>query len=184
VSGGLARRALAAGLLGLLALPGAASAAAPPPAGLVFEPEGPAGRYSAEPLLAAALWDLDNQPTRFRTWAGRPLVVNFWARWCGPCRVEIPELVSLVERRSGVGVLGLNIESDPAPVRDFARAYDVNYPVLLTRGGGIELMRALGNSKAGLPFTVVLDRRGAVVASRLGLLTREQLDAAVERALK
>jgi hypothetical protein len=67
-------------------------------------------------------------------------------------------------------------------VRDFARAYDINYPVLLARGGGLDLMRALGNAKAGLPFTLALDRRGAVVASRLGLLSREQLAAAARRA--
>ena len=65
---------------------------------------------------------------------------------------------------------------------DFARAYDINYPVLLARGGGLDLMRALGNAKAGLPFTLALDRRGAVVASRLGLLSREQLAAAARRA--
>ena len=185
MSAGARRRGVVAGLLGTLAgLDAAPARAAAPPAGLVFDPEGPAGRYSAEPLLGAALWDLDNQPAGFKTWSGQPLVVNFWARWCGPCRVEIPELVALVERRIGVGVLGLNIENDPAPVRDFARAYDVNYPVLLTRERGIDLMRALGNSRAGLPFTVVLDRRGVVVASRMGLLTRVQLDAAVQRALK
>jgi hypothetical protein len=78
--------------------------------------------------------------------------------------------------------MGLNIESQAEPVRDFARAYDINYPVLLTREAGLELMRALGNPKAGLPYTVVLNRDGAVVATRLGAATREQLDAAVQRA--
>jgi thiol-disulfide isomerase/thioredoxin len=146
---------------------------------LVLEPE---GRLNAAPLFAAALWDLDNRPARVS--AGQPLIVNFWARWCGPCRVEIPELVAHTERKTGVGVIGINIETDPAPVRDFARAYDVNYPVVLTRERGLDLMRALGNSKAGLPFTVVLDRRGAVVASRLGLLSREHIEAATQRALR
>jgi thiol-disulfide isomerase/thioredoxin len=146
---------------------------------LVLEPE---GRLNAAPLFAAALWDLDNRPAKVA--AGQPLIVNFWARWCGPCRVEIPELVAHTERKTGVGVIGVNIETDPAPVRDFARAYDVNYPVVLTRERGLELMRALGNTKAGLPFTVVLDRRGAVVASRLGLLRREHIEAATQRALR
>ena len=58
----------------------------------------------------------------------------------------------------------------------------VRNPVLLARGGGLDLMRALGNAKAGLPFTLALDRRGAVVASRLGLPSREQLAAAARRA--
>lgn len=138
------------------------------------------GRIASDPLLRAALTDLDGRPASLPKRAGRPLVVNFWARWCGPCRVEIPELVALAARRdAGVDVVGINIETDAAPVRDFARAYDINYPVLMAREGPLDLMRALGNDKAGLPFTLLLDRGGAVAALRLGVMTREQLDAAV-----
>lgn len=143
-----------------------------------------AGHINPESLFAATLYDLDNKPVPFSVYRGRPMIVNFWARWCPPCRVEIPELVALQQRKTGVDVIGINIESDPAPVRDFGRAYDINYPVLLTRESGIELMRSLGNAKAGLPFTVVLNRQGAVVASRMGAMTRAQLDVAVERALR
>lgn len=195
IAGGLDRRRalrLAGGLVGslvgdlvgsaaALALPGSAAAAAPGSAAAAIEPEGP---IATEPLVGAALWDLDNRPVRWAALAGgSPLIVNFWARWCAPCRVEIPELVALTERRAGVKVIGLALENDPEPVRDFARAYDINYPVLLTRGGGLDLLRALGNRNAGLPFTLALDRHGRVVASRLGLLTREHLDAAVKKAL-
>lgn len=142
------------------------------------------GHLSAAALFAATLYDLDNQPILFSVHRGRPMIINFWARWCPPCRVEIPELVALQLRKSGVDVIGINIETDPAPVRDFGRAYDINYPVLLTREAGIELMRSLGNSQAGLPFTVVLNKQGAVVASRMGAMTRTQLDAAVQLALR
>lgn len=137
------------------------------------------GRIASDPLLRAALTDLDGKPAKLPLRRGRPLVVNFWARWCGPCRVEIPELVALATRDAGVDVVGINIETDAAPVRDFARAYDINYPVLMAREGALDLMRVLGNAKAGLPFTLLLDRGGAVAALRLGVMTREQLDAAV-----
>jgi len=170
---------LAGGCAAALAGPAVCAAAADVAAAL--EPEGP---IATEPLLAAALWDLDDRPLRWAALAGnQPLIVNFWARWCAPCRVEIPELVALTERRSDVKVIGLALESDPAPLRDFARAYDINYAVALTRGGGLDLLRALGNRSAGLPFTLALNRRGAVVARRLGLLTREHLDLAVKKAL-
>lgn len=142
------------------------------------------GRINPDTLFAATLYDLDNKAVVFSNYRGRPMIINFWARWCPPCRVEIPELVALQRRKIGVDVIGINIESDPAPVRDFGRAYDINYPVLLTRAPGIDLMRSLGNSQAGLPFTVVLNKQGNVVASRMGAMTRAQLDAAVERALR
>jgi thiol-disulfide isomerase/thioredoxin len=141
-------------------------------------------RISTASLFAATLYDLDNQPVLFASHRGRPMIINFWARWCPPCRVEIPELVATQERKTGVDIIGINIETDPAPVRDFGRAYDINYPVLLTRAAGIDLMRSLGNTKAVLPFTVVLNKQGEVVSSRVGLMTRAQLDAAVERALR
>ena len=139
---------------------------------------------STTALFSFNFHDLDNQTVNLDAYQGRPLVVNFWARWCPPCRVEIPELVALKARNTGVDVIGINIETDPAPVRDFARAYDINYPVFLTRAAGIDLMRALGNSKAGLPFTLILNRQGQVVASRLGAINKQQLDAAVALALR
>lgn len=151
------------------------------PVGLTLEAP---GRIDTEALFAATVYDLDNQPVVFVRHRGRPMIINFWARWCPPCRVEIPELVALQLRNTGVDVIGLNIEADPAPVSDFGRAYDINYPVFVTRAAGIDLMRSLGNSKAGLPFTLVLNRQGQVVASRMGAMTKQQLDAAVALALR
>lgn len=169
--------------LGLVLASTLALAQNQPPAqgGLTLEAP---GHINPAALFAATLYDLDNQPMLFKSQLGRPMIVNFWARWCPPCRVEIPELVALQQRKTGVTVIGINLETKPEPVRDFGRAYDINYPVLLTRDPGIDLMRSLGNVQAGLPFTVVLNKQGTVVASRMGAMTRAQLDAAVELALK
>lgn len=151
------------------------------PAGLMLpEP----GRAGADALFAAPLIALDGGHTQLPRPQGRPLIVNFWARWCGPCKVEIPELVALGRRRSDVQVIGIALENDAAAVRDFARAYEMDYTVLLAREGGIDLMRALGNAKAGLPFTIAIHRNGELAAMRLGLMTREQLDAAAQLLLQ
>ena len=145
-----------------------------------------AGNLSSAPLFGATLFDLDNKPVAFAAFKGRPLIVNFWARWCAPCRVEIPDLVDIQTRYKarGIEVIGLNIESAAAPVRDFAKAYEINYPVLLTKDKGIALLQALGNSRAGLPYTVVINRQGEIVASKLGAMTRAELEVASAAALK
>lgn len=157
-------------LLALLALPAGLARAEP-------------AEVSSQPLFEARLLGLDGAPATVPR--GRPLLVNFWARWCGPCKAEIPTLAALHARRGGVDVLGIALENDPAPVRDFARAYEMPYPLLLAPGAaGLDLLRALGNPNAALPFTLALDRRGTVAALRLGLLTHDAADAAAARALR
>lgn len=131
-------------------------------------------------------FDLDDKPVDFSSYRGKPMIVNFWARWCGPCRVEIPELVEIQTKYKarGLEVVGLNIESSAAPVRDFSKAYDINYTVLMTRDKGLDLMRALGNTKAGLPFTVVVNRGGEIVKTRLGAMNKVELESASAAALR
>lgn len=140
----------------------------------------------SEPLFAAALSGTDEKAVVVDAYRGKPLIVNFWARWCAPCRVEIPQLVKTHDkyRRQGLLVLGIGLEDKAESVRDFMKAYEMNYPVLLAKDKGIELMQALGNSRAGLPYTVVINRRGVIVASKLGAMSQTELEAAAEAALK
>lgn len=167
-------RMAVAGLCAALALP--ASGGEGPPATAI--------KPNAAVLFTASLIDLSGKPNTLAAYRGKPLIVNFWARWCGPCKVEIPELVSLHKRATGVEIIGLNVESNAATVRDFAYAYDINYPVYLTREPGLALMQALGNPKSVLPYTVVLNGHGQMVSNHIGAMTRERLDAAVQLALK
>jgi thiol-disulfide isomerase/thioredoxin len=140
---------------------------------------------STAALFAATLTDIEDKPAELARYKGRPLVVNFWARWCGPCREEIPHLVSGRARfkDQGLEVIGIAIEDKAESVRDFAKAYDMDYPVLLAKEQGIPLMQALGNTRAGLPYTLVLDRQGKVVASKLGPMSKDEMASAFAAAL-
>ena len=147
---------------------------------------GVAHAAGSEPLFAATLSGIDDKPAVLKSYRGKPLIVNFWARWCAPCRVEIPELAQTQEqyRKRGLVVLGIGLEDKAESVRDFMKAYEMNYTVLLAKSNGVELMQALGNTRAGLPFTVAINRRGEIVASKLGAMNRDELDAAAEAILK
>jgi len=141
---------------------------------------------TAEPLYALTLADTQDRPVALAQYKGRPLVVNFWARWCGPCRVEIPLLIKLRQdyRKRGLEVLGIAIEDKADAVREFAKAYEMDYPVLLARDQGLPLMQALGNSRMGLPFTVAVDAKGKLVVVKLGAISSSELTAAAEAALR
>jgi len=157
-------------------------------AGLLFAVQavsaGAAEQLSATPFFALSLPGIDRRPIALASFKGQPLVVNFWARWCAPCRQEIPDLAALHARYKERGLLVIGIAVEDAEqhekVRDFARAYEMSYTALI--GGvetSIELMRSLGNSKAGLPFTVVIDRDGRIRGSKLGAMSASEMDAAV-----
>jgi thiol-disulfide isomerase/thioredoxin len=134
-------------------------------------------RSGAAALLGAYFLDLTGQPRRLLEWQGAILVTNFWATWCAPCREEIPMLSAAAQhyRPKGVEVVGIGIDR-ATNVAEFAKNNLISYPLLIADAKAIDLMRGLGNRTGGLPFTAVLDRRGAAVYRKLGALTRAELD--------
>jgi thiol-disulfide isomerase/thioredoxin len=141
---------------------------------------------SAAPVFAATLADFDGKPVPLAELKGKLVVLNFWATWCGPCRTEIPHLIEAQEKYGSRGVvfMGAAIEDNADSVRDFGKAYGINYTLAMAgKDQGIALLRALGNKIAGLPFTIVLDRQGNIVAAKRGIMTPALLQKTLDPLL-
>jgi len=169
----------------LLILGGAGLAAAA--AGFVA---GPAllrlgGSPADDALAQAAFPDLDGKLRRLAEWRGRVVVCNFWATWCAPCREEIPLLLAARQKyaSSGIEIVGIAIDNG-VKVREFSSSFNISYPVLLAEADGLDLMRQLGNSGGGLPYTVIADQKGALVHRKLGALKQPELDGLLEPLAK
>lgn len=140
---------------------------------------------ASTPLFAATLHDLEDKPVALERYKGKPLVVNFWARWCAPCRAEIPELIKFRQAQKGkVEILGIGIEDQASPVREFVSNQKIDYPVFIAKEKGIPLMLALGNKLGGLPYTLFIDQDGRVVGQKIGILKKSDLDTAGIQLLK
>jgi thiol-disulfide isomerase/thioredoxin len=137
----------------------------------------PASQQNAvSQLWAAAVTNPDGKPQSLSLFQGHPVVVNFWASWCGPCVEEMPTLAQLHRDyvKKGIQFVGLGVDSDQN-VKTFLQKVKVDYPVFVTGFGGADLARAFGNNAGGLPFTVVIDAKGNIRSTKLGQIDPKEL---------
>lgn len=163
------RRLLYAGVAGAAALGGGGLA------WWKFQP------HAMEPGVEQALWSMEfDQPDggslALKSYAGKPLLLNFWATWCPPCVEELPMLNAFYREHAAKGwqVVGLAIDQ-PSAVRKFLARIPLEFPVGLAGLGGTDLGRSLGNLTGGLPFTVVFGEKGQVLHRKMGQVTAQDL---------
>ncbi|MFT4069509.1 TlpA family protein disulfide reductase [Paraburkholderia sp.] len=179
------RRILAGAVVALAAAGGGVLAASHwlnRDADVAYAAQPDAHQDAVQQLWAAPVTSVDGKPQSLSLLKGHPVVVNFWASWCGPCVEEMPAL-SQIQReyaKKGIQFVGLGVDSEKN-IQAFLTKVKVAYPIYVTGFGGADLARAFGNNAGGLPFTVVIDAKGNIRSTKLGQIDpaalKQTLDA-------
>jgi peroxiredoxin len=143
-------------------------------------PEGPKAGSAAPDFT---LPDLKGKSIQLSSFKGKAVVVDFWATWCEPCKVEMPWLVDLQKKYGpqGLQILGVAMDdADEQAIQEFAHKMGVNYPVLK----GTEAVADLYGGLDGLPATFFVDRSGKIVDVAVGLTNQSVLEDSIKRALE
>lgn len=131
---------------------------------------------AVERLHDFILPDLDDRPRSISEWSGRPLIINFWATWCAPCRREMPLLQQLVNDHGDTGLQVVGIAMDDLPnVRRFIAQIGITYPVLYGEFEASRVAESFGDEFIGLPFSVIVSPQGDILARWAGELDGDTL---------
>ncbi|NLW28507.1 MAG: TlpA family protein disulfide reductase [Erysipelothrix sp.] len=119
--------------------------------------------------------DLNGQPVRLSDFKGKKVFMNFWASWCGPCRVEIPELIQVAQSRSDVVILGINVlesEKSEEVVRQFVKDQNMNFPVVFSTEKATQSFNAYT-----LPVSFFINTDGTIYQHITGPMNEAQIIA-------
>jgi thiol-disulfide isomerase/thioredoxin len=142
-----------------------------------------------------ALWDItlpmpDGRNVDLKTFKGRPLFLNFWATWCAPCVEELPLLNQFyTEQRQAIGASAkslqmLGIAADKsASVIQFLKTHPIDFPVIMAGFEGLAISKQLGNTSSGLPYSVFIGANGAILFTKEGKITVNELQDIAKRYL-
>ena len=129
---------------------------------------------------AFTLVDLQGKKVSLSDYKGRPVIVNFWATWCAPCKLEMPWFEEFRQKYQGQGFEILGIAEDDAPKDEIAKTakkVNVTYPILLTDG---KVAPAYGGVDQ-LPTSFYIDRKGVVQVQTVGLASKDEVEANIKK---
>lgn len=111
---------------------------------------------------------------------GQPVVLNFWASWCGPCRFEMPDLQQASMKYNGrIAIIGVNQGENASTITDFGNEFGVTYPLLRDPDNTVNNLYSVRS----LPTTLFIDASGTVREVQIGILTRAVLEDRIESLL-
>ncbi|MEO6239286.1 MAG: TlpA disulfide reductase family protein [Vicinamibacterales bacterium] len=127
------------------------------------------------------LKDQHNVPVKMADYKGKVVLLNFWATWCGPCKVEIPAFVELYDqyKDKGLVIVGVSVDDSPEQLQSFMKEFKMNYPVLQMTP---EIETAFGPFY-GYPTSFVIARDGTICVKHLGPATKEQFEREIKALL-
>jgi len=129
-------------------------------------------------LLNAKLLTTEGDPRTVEQSLGDITLINFWASWCTPCRREMPlfENFYLNNKANGFQIIGIAID-DPEKAQPMLDSMGITYPILYAEQTGIKLMELSGNESGGMPYSILVDKNGKVIDTKLGEIHQPQLAA-------
>ena len=136
----------------------------------------------SSPAPDFSLESLDGKATRLSDFRGKAVLLNFWATWCGPCKIEMPWFVDFQKQYGSQGLQIVGVAMDDASKEDigkFAKEMGVNYPILIGK-------EAVGDQYGGvpaLPETFLIARNGKIVDKIIGLKGKAEIEDAIKEAL-
>jgi len=136
---------------------------------------------AVDELWKAPLQNAAGTSQNITAFKGKPIVLNFWASWCGPCVKEMPSLAGLQREyaKKGITFIGVGVDSEKN-INDFLQKIPVGYPIYIAGFGGADLARSFGNNAGALPYTVVIDAKGQIRSTKLGEVDQKELKATLD----